>query len=254
MWQSKRVSVALPTYNEKASIRECIEAFFATGVVDEVVVCNNNAAEGTSDEVVKTRAREVFETRQGYGWSCQKALRETTGDLIVLAEPEGSFEPADIIKLLAYSTDFEVVLCTRTTSELIWTGANMGFFMKWANWGRRQVHGVPLQHGRVDRRRVHDATHEPQGARADPTSLQCRRVSLWARDDAALDSQWDEPCADPRELQAAGWREHGLWQPLGRVQLGVRMALFITWTRITSLLFGTPLRRSAGSLARPFSD
>ena len=54
---------------------------------------------------------------------------------IVLAAPAGSFEPAAIIKLLAYSTDFEVVLYTRMTRELIWTGANMGFFMKWANWG-----------------------------------------------------------------------------------------------------------------------
>ena len=68
------MSVALPTYNERDSIRECIEDFFETGVVDEVVVCNNNAAEGTSAEVAKTRAREVFETRQGYGWSCRSAL------------------------------------------------------------------------------------------------------------------------------------------------------------------------------------
>ncbi len=93
MWHGRTVSVALPTYNERESIRECIDGFFATGVVDEVVVCNNNAAAGTSEEVAKTRAREVFETRQGYGWSCRKAMAEATGDLIVLAEPDGSFDP-----------------------------------------------------------------------------------------------------------------------------------------------------------------
>ena len=73
MWAGRSVSVALPTYNERDSIRACIEAFFATGVVDEVVVCNNNAAPGTSEEVAQTRAREVFESRQGYGWSCSGA-------------------------------------------------------------------------------------------------------------------------------------------------------------------------------------
>ncbi len=134
MWRGQTVSVALPTYNERESIRTCIDGFFETGVVDEVVVCNNNAAEGTSAEVALTRAKEVFEARQGYGWSCRAALSETTGDLVVLAEPDGSFEPADILKLLAYSADFEVVLGTRTTRELIWTGANMGFWMKWGNW------------------------------------------------------------------------------------------------------------------------
>jgi glycosyltransferase involved in cell wall biosynthesis len=134
MWNEKKVSVALPTYNEKESIYDCIEGFFATGVVDEIVVCNNNAAPGTSEEIAKTRAREVFESRQGYGWSCRKALAESTGDLVVLSEPDGSFEPHDIHKLLAYSRDFDVVLGSRTNRELIWSGANMGWFMKWGNW------------------------------------------------------------------------------------------------------------------------
>jgi glycosyltransferase involved in cell wall biosynthesis len=85
MWNDRKVSVCLPTYNEKESIYDCIQGFFATGVVDEVIVCNNNAAVGTSEEVAKTAAREVFESRQGYGWSCRKALAEATGDLVVLS-------------------------------------------------------------------------------------------------------------------------------------------------------------------------
>lgn len=134
MWNNKKVSVALPTYREKGSIRSCIEGFFSTGVVDEVVVCNNNATEGTSEEVSQTKAIEVFEARQGYGWSCRRALAETTGDLIILCEPDGSFSPNDVFKLLAYSDDFDVVQGSRTNRELIWTGANMGWFMKWGNW------------------------------------------------------------------------------------------------------------------------
>jgi len=134
MWHGKTVSVVLPTYNEKESIRACIEGFFATGVVDEVVVCNNNAAPGTSEEIAKTRAREVFEPRQGYGWSLRKALSAATGDLIVASEPDGTFEPNDIFKLLAYAQDFKVVFGSRTNSSLIWAGANMGLFLKWGNW------------------------------------------------------------------------------------------------------------------------
>ena len=83
MWQGKTVSVALPTYNERESIRQCINDFFATGVVDEVVVCNNNAAAGTSEEVAATSAREVTERRQGYGWSCRRAMAEATGESLL---------------------------------------------------------------------------------------------------------------------------------------------------------------------------
>lgn len=134
MWNGKKVSVVLPTYNEKDTIRACIERFFATGVVDEIKVCNNNATEGTSEEVARTRAEEVFEKRQGYGWSCRKALESASGDLIVLCEPDDTFEPFDIFKLLAYASDFDVVFGSRTNSLLIWTGANMRFFLKWGNW------------------------------------------------------------------------------------------------------------------------
>ena len=54
MWGDKRVSVVLMTYAERDSIRAVIEGFYATGVVDEVLVVNNNAQEGTAEEVERT--------------------------------------------------------------------------------------------------------------------------------------------------------------------------------------------------------
>lgn len=134
MWSGKTVSVILMTYNERDSIRATIDGFFATGLVDEVLVVNNNAAPGTSEEVALTQAREVLETRQGYGWASRRGLREARGDLLVLAEPDGTFLPSDIVKLLAYSEDCDAVFGTRTTRALIWSGANMGRFLKWGNW------------------------------------------------------------------------------------------------------------------------
>lgn len=134
MWNGRTVSVVLMTYAERDSIRAVIEEFFALGVVDEVLVVNNNAQAGTVEEVAQTKARQVFETAQGYGHATQRGLAEATGDLIVLAEPDGTFLPRDIFKLLVYSDDCEAVLGTRTTRELIWRGANMGFLLKWGNW------------------------------------------------------------------------------------------------------------------------
>jgi glycosyltransferase involved in cell wall biosynthesis len=134
VWNGKTVSVVLGTYREKESIRGVIEGFFATGLVDEVVVVNNNAEPGTAEEVAKTAARQVFEPRQGYGSAYRRGLAEATGDLLVLVEGDGTFLPRDVAKLLVYSDDFDVVFGTRTTRELIWRGANMGSFLKWGNW------------------------------------------------------------------------------------------------------------------------
>lgn len=134
MWRDKKVSVIFPTYNEKDSIRAAIEDFFVSGYVDEIVVVNNNAAAGTDEEVATTRARTVYETRQGYGFAIRKGLEEATGDLLIIAEPDGTFSGHDVMKLLAFSDDLPVVFGTRTAHEFVWEGANMGFFLKWGNY------------------------------------------------------------------------------------------------------------------------
>ena len=134
MWGGKRVSVVLMTYAERDSIRSVIEGFFDTEVVDEVLVVNNNAQAGTEEEIAKTKARQVFESRQGYGHATRRGLLEASGELIVLAEPDGTFVPGDIRKLLVYSEECDAVFGTRTTRELIWHGANMEFFLRWGNW------------------------------------------------------------------------------------------------------------------------
>jgi glycosyltransferase involved in cell wall biosynthesis len=134
MWNGKTVSVVLMTYAERDSIRQVIDGFVETGLVDEVLVVDNNAEVGTPEEVAKTSARLVDEPRQGYGFATRRGLLEATGDLIVLAEPDGTFLPDDLVKLLAYSNECDVVFGTRTTRELIWAGANMSFFLRWGNW------------------------------------------------------------------------------------------------------------------------
>ncbi|MDD5192066.1 MAG: glycosyltransferase family 2 protein [Candidatus Nanoarchaeia archaeon] len=134
MWKKQKVSVVFSTYNEKDSIKKSIEEFFNTDYVDEIIVVNNNAVKGTSEEIAKTKAIEIFEKRQGYGWGYRRGLNEATGDLIIMSEPDGTFFGKDILKLLAYSDDFDVVFGTRTRDVLILENANMGTFLRHGNW------------------------------------------------------------------------------------------------------------------------
>ncbi|TWP32721.1 glycosyltransferase family 2 protein [Leekyejoonella antrihumi] len=134
MIRGKSVSVVLPTYNEKDSIAACIRAFEQIDEVDEVIVVNNNAARGTSEEVATTGAREVIETTQGYGAAIQRGLREAQTDLIVICEPDGTFNPTDLRKLLAFMPECDLVIGSRTVSNFIWDGANMDWFLRWGNW------------------------------------------------------------------------------------------------------------------------
>jgi glycosyltransferase involved in cell wall biosynthesis len=134
MWRGQTVSVILPTYNEKDSIRASVLDFQKSGVVDQVVVVNNNAAPGTSEELEGTGAIEVFERRQGYGNALLCGIDYSTSDILILCEPDGTFAAEDVVKLLAYCADVPVVFGTRTSRDFIWDGANMGRFLRWGNW------------------------------------------------------------------------------------------------------------------------
>jgi glycosyltransferase involved in cell wall biosynthesis len=134
MYGGKSVSIVLPAYNEERYIRSAVDDFFATGVVDEIIVVDNNSRDRTADEAAKTRARVVAESAQGYGHALRRGLREATGDLVIMAEPDGTFIGRDVLKLLAYADDFDMVCGTRTTRELIWEQANMGWFLRVGNW------------------------------------------------------------------------------------------------------------------------
>lgn len=134
MWREKTVSVILPTYNEKDSIKGFIRNLEKEQLADEILVINNNAAEGTSEEVAQTSAREIMEPVQGYGAAIQRGFKESTGDLVMVFEPDATFMAHDMRKMLSYSEDFDVVYGTRTSRALIWRGADMGLFLKWGNY------------------------------------------------------------------------------------------------------------------------
>lgn len=140
MYYSKSVSVVLPTYREKKSIKKVINDFYnlrngqKKRLVDEIVVVNNNAEEGTSREIESSKAKEVFEHVQGYGSAIQHGLKVANGDLIVICEPDDTFLAGDIYKFLSFSDDVDIVYGSRTIKSFIWSGAKMGFFLRWGNW------------------------------------------------------------------------------------------------------------------------
>ena len=133
MYQSKTVSVIFPAFNEEQYIRAAVDDFFLPGVVDELIVVDNNSRDGTVREAQLTKARIVHEPAQGYGYALRRGLREATGDIVIMAEPDGTFVGRDVLKLLAYAENFDMVCGTRTTRELIWEQANMGWFLRVGN-------------------------------------------------------------------------------------------------------------------------
>ncbi|HYU20845.1 MAG TPA: glycosyltransferase family 2 protein [Chloroflexota bacterium] len=129
----KRVSVVFPAYNEAPSIGQAVRDFRAVQAVDEVIVVDNNSGDDTLALASEAGARVVQEQRQGYGYALQRGLREADGEYLIMAEPDGTFVANDVVKLLSYADEFDMVMGTRTTRELIWDQANMDWFLRIGN-------------------------------------------------------------------------------------------------------------------------
>ena len=133
MWEGRRVSIVFPCYNEEEGIAAAVRDFASRPYVDEVLVVDNNSRDRSAELAREAGARVVQESRQGYGYALRRGMREAQGDLVILSEPDGTFTGKDVVKLLAYSDDFSMVLGTRTTRELIWAEANKGIFLRLGN-------------------------------------------------------------------------------------------------------------------------
>lgn len=95
----------------------------------EIILATQKQDELTFDISKQFNARCVFfaenEDGLGQGSLFDFAMKAATGDIVILMMGDGTFEVADIDKILAYICEAELVLGTRTTRQLIEQGANM---------------------------------------------------------------------------------------------------------------------------------
>ena len=134
MYHGKSVSIVFPAYNEEQGIGPAVREFCAVEAIDKVYVIDNNSKDKTASLAKEAGAVVIDEFRQGYGHALRRGLLDADTDYIVLCEPDGTFMAEDVYKLLSYAHQFEMVMGTRTTRELIWQAANMNWFLRWGNY------------------------------------------------------------------------------------------------------------------------
>jgi glycosyltransferase involved in cell wall biosynthesis len=133
MYNGLKISVVMPAFNEEPFISQAVVEYKSLQEVDEVIVVDNNSTDRTAELAAAAGAVVVTEASQGYGYASKTALLAAGGDLVLIVEPDGTFRPKDIYKLLLYAEEFDAVLGTRTSRACIWEGANMGWVLRLGN-------------------------------------------------------------------------------------------------------------------------
>ena len=139
-----RVFVIIPAFNEALNIKSVVtellelQTGFAS-VVDRVIVCDNGSSDHTDVIAQNAGATVVYESTQGYGAACLRAISELDSlgaknqDIIVFVDGDHSVKTSELPGLLsAYESNFGLVVGART-SNLIELGA-MGPHQRAGNW------------------------------------------------------------------------------------------------------------------------
>jgi glycosyltransferase involved in cell wall biosynthesis len=95
-----KVSVVIPCLNEAASIERCVErakkAMEGEGWHGEVIVADNGSDDGSADLARQAGALVVHEPRRGYGSAYLAGFAAATGEYIVMADADLTYDFEDI--------------------------------------------------------------------------------------------------------------------------------------------------------------
>lgn len=95
-----QISIVLPCLNEEAAVGQVVDEAWtgiaSTGLAGEVVVVDNGSTDRSAEIAEEHGARVVYEERPGYGSAYLRGLAEARGELIVMADADGTYPLADL--------------------------------------------------------------------------------------------------------------------------------------------------------------
>lgn len=102
--QNFKIVVIIPAYNEENSIAKVINDIPA-GLVNEVIVINNNSNDATDVNARNAGATVLHEQRPGYGFACLKGIEyistlQPAPDIVVFIDADYSDHPEEMPSLI----------------------------------------------------------------------------------------------------------------------------------------------------------
>jgi len=122
--KNESVSIVIPAYNEEDTIKGVIIGINKTlknaKINYEIIVVNDGSTDNTS-RVAKELGVEVIDHpyNKGYGASIKSGIRKALYDVIFLVDADGQHNPNDILEILKYMNEYEMVIGTRKRGSYV---------------------------------------------------------------------------------------------------------------------------------------
>lgn len=112
-----KLSVIIPAYNEIATIAEVLDRVRAVPIEKEIIVADDCSTDGTRDYLRSVSDIKLVENPRnlGKGASIRAALKNATGDIVVIQDADLEYDPRDFPRLIQPIVDgqADVVYGTR---------------------------------------------------------------------------------------------------------------------------------------------
>ncbi|PIU30065.1 dolichol-P-glucose synthetase [Candidatus Woesearchaeota archaeon CG07_land_8_20_14_0_80_44_23] len=116
----KMLSFVLPCRDEEETIAECINTIKKTAskYSYEIIVVDNSSSDSSASIARKLSAKVVREKRVGYGSALLAGFSAAKGEIIVMADADGTYDFSEFPKLVSKLSNSDIVLGSRMKGEI----------------------------------------------------------------------------------------------------------------------------------------
>ena len=100
-----KLTVIMPVYNERDTVESIIKRVRQVPIDKELIVVDDGSTDGTSqllDTLAGDDVRVIHQPQNmGKGMAIRRALSEARGDVVIIQDADGEYDPAEYPKLIA---------------------------------------------------------------------------------------------------------------------------------------------------------